>query len=216
MNIKTKILRKTRKNYYVGNCTAFFIAALVLIMFLLLIAAEKYFIANYVISTYMVILNIVFTYRTAIVILRSKRVNYKTVTIYSDKYLSILKKYALPIQIAMCIMFNITNILYLLKIISFDGIKILSILNVLALCAIESYLFNFIIIFSTNAFYVGSKKVNYNNITTVREFYIAKYNGLEEIIYFEMYNNDKYIGFDKFYKTDYQYLVNQLICKEIT
>lgn len=61
-------------------------------------------------------------------------------------------------------------------------------------------------ILSPDAFCCGNVLYQYTLITKLHVFQERTFSSYDRILYFELYQEDQYLGFDKFYECDYDYL----------
>lgn len=205
MKLTTLILSKLTKNFYKINILLY-LPLLILIMFWMFFPYTfKFIIINFI---ELLLIKYIYDCKKNIFYVKNKLFN-----IYSNTTKNIYNKIStvyLPILYVNLFLLIILNIMFIFDLINFSFIKFILLFTLLILGFIKSYCLNYIVIFSDTKFKVGNNYYNYSDISNIKQFNVHSNILTEPIVSFEIFLHNTYIGFDKFFKSDFDVLCTMI------
>lgn len=207
----TKTVYNSKKSYYKNKNMEAILAILLGIFAVSTIAIHRNEMIYCVVACFSVVASMIyFNLQSYWMLHRVKQKGFVLISDDSRKRFMILEKYGFPLLLIFLITPFFTIILYSQGFINQNTLQIVLLTLLIMTTVIKAYIIDMIIMFSQEEFCSGTVLCQYKNITRMRIFKKIKLDSCNELIYFEIYKNNKYLGFDKFLEQDYRYLKNMI------
>lgn len=203
----TKFLYHSKKNYYPSQNVEMIVSILLGIIAVWTIVFSKSRLVHCIVACLLVFASMIyFNLQSYHILRRVKQNRFVLVSEASKRQFMILERYGMPLLHVFLMVPVGALALYMQGVIDRNALQIALLAVLIMTTVIKAYVIDFIILFSPDAFCCGNVRYQYTLITKLHVFQERTFSSDDRILYFELYHGDQYLGFDKFYECDYDYL----------
>lgn len=192
------------KNYYRRYKLIEWVSVVIFITVLLL-GGRMLNLSIYFIAAYAVIMNLFFFLMS--IKIKKLITQGKIISNTTSKICDFEKNYCVIILAFLLVSTIIFCSLWIMNVSSFKTLRMWIIFDTIIITCIYGYCFDYCIVFFDNIYFVGYKKFSYAEIRKIDIIKNINRNLQEEMVHFELYSENKKIGYDKFFLSDYKYLL---------